>query len=128
MAYANYDMSEADEMARPRKCRRVCCMPSNQKFGPLGNDGEKRTVTAMTIDEYEAIRLIDLERLSQEECAERMNVARTTAQAIYNSARIKLAEFLVNGTVLSIMGGDYALCDGGHSGCGCARCHKRGCL
>ena len=114
-------------MPRPRKCRRVCRMPGNRRFGPLGGDGERAGIS-MTIDAFEAIRLIDLERLSQEECAVRMNVARTTAQAIYNSARMKLAEFLVDGAELSIGGGDYVLCDGGHHGCDCARCHKRGCF
>lgn len=112
-------------MPRPRKCRRVCCMPSSQSFGPLGNGDVERKVVVMTVDEFEAIRLIDLEQLSQEECAERMNVARTTAQAIYNSARKKLAEALVNGMELSINGGNYVLCDGEHSGCGCSHCHKR---
>jgi predicted DNA-binding protein (UPF0251 family) len=100
-------------------------MPGRQRFGPLGDDNGERTVVVMTIDEFETIRLIDLERLTQEECAERMNVARTTAQSVYNSARTKLAEFLVNGMELSIMGGDYVLCDGEHSGCGYGHCHKK---
>jgi hypothetical protein len=81
----------------------------------------------MTVDEFETIRLIDLEGLNQEECAERMAVARTTAQAIYNSARVKLAECLVRGMELSISGGDYVLCDGETGGCGCGHCHKRRC-
>lgn len=112
-------------MARPKKCRRVCCMPDNRSFGPLGNGGQKRKTIVMTVDEYETIRLIDLERLSQEECAKRMNVARTTAQSIYNSARMKLAEFLVDGMELSIGGGNYVLCDDEQSGFRCGHCHKR---
>ena len=65
----------------------------------------------MTVEEYETIRLIDLEGLTQEECAESMNVAQTTVQRIYNDARRKLAHSLVNGAVLKIEGGNYKLCD-----------------
>lgn len=110
-------------MPRPRKWRRVCCMPNSQSFGPL--DGQAGARIVMGIDEFETIRLIDLEGLSQEECAQRMGVARTTAQAIYSSARAKLAECLVKGMELSINGGDYILCDGESRGCGCGRCHRR---
>jgi len=114
-------------MPRPRKRRRICCMPTNQDFGPLEKDfGECKTVF-MTVDEFEAIRLIDLEGLSQEECANHMAIARTTAQAIYNSARVKLAECLVNGMKLSIGGGDYFVCEGGSGGYGCKHCYKIKC-
>ena len=66
----------------------------------------------MTVDEYEAIRLIDLSGLTQEECAGQMNISRTTVQGIYDEARKKLAESLVNGKILMIGGGEYQLCDG----------------
>ncbi len=111
-------------MPRPRKWRHVCRMPGNESFGPLPGGGAARGVINMTVDEYEAIRLIDLEGCSQEQCAEQMGVARTTAQAIYNSARVKLAECLVNGLELSIRGGDYILCNGDVRGCGHGHCHQ----
>jgi len=81
----------------------------------------------MTVDEYETIRLIDMEGFTQEECANQMNVARTTVQGIYFEARKKLAESLVNGKMLLIEGGEYRLCDGLGNGCGrgCRR-HRRG--
>jgi len=82
----------------------------------------------MTVDEYETIRLIDLEGLTQEMCAGQMNIARTTVQGIYNEARRKLARSLVSGTVLRIEGGEYRLCDGKETGCeedGCCR-HRHG--
>ncbi len=100
-------------------------MPKSQSFGPLDTTDNERKVVAMSVDEFETVRLIDLEGLSQEQCAQSMGVARTTAQAIYSSARIKLAQCLVNGLELSIGGGDYVLCDGGTHECG--HCHKKRC-
>ncbi|HOM43159.1 MAG TPA: DUF134 domain-containing protein, partial [Bacillota bacterium] len=49
----------------------------------------------------------------------------TTVQGIYNDARKKLAESLVNGKVLWIEGGEYRLCDGRGSGCGGGGCRRR---
>ena len=113
-------------MARPCKRRRICAMPGCGRFGPEGSRGSDRQAVTMTLDEYESIRLIDLEGMTQEQCAAQMNVARTTAQAIYNGARKKLAKCLVNGQELMITGGDYVLCDG-HSGvCGGGRCRRCG--
>ena len=93
------------DLARPRKWRKVCSLPERDRFGPLNSE------------EYETIRLIDLEGLKQEECADQMNIARTTVQGIYNDARKKLAESLVNGKVLIIEGGNYELCDGSRKNC-----------
>ncbi|MPM95482.1 hypothetical protein SDC9_142636 [bioreactor metagenome] len=56
-----------------------------------------------------------------------MGVARTTAQAIYNSARSKLANCIVNGMALDISGGDYVICEGEEYGCGCVHCPKKRC-
>lgn len=101
-------------------------MPGCSRFGPKGGRENGTQIIEMTVDEFESIRLIDLEGLTQEQCAERMNVARTTAQAIYNSARTKLAECLVNEKELRIEGGDYVLCDGDGAQWGCGRrCWQR---
>jgi predicted DNA-binding protein (UPF0251 family) len=99
-------------------------MPQNKVFGPLDTPESGVQVICMAIDEFEAIRLIDLEGLTQEECAERMGIARTTAQAIYNSARVKLAECLVTGMRLHLEGGNYILCNDRPSHCGGRHCHK----
>lgn len=114
-------------MPRPRKCRKVCCLPESNRFGPLGSPADSENYINMMVDEYESIRLIDLEGLTQEECANQMNIARTTVQGIYNDARKKLAESLVNGKVLIIQGGDYTLCDGKETYCGCGGCQRHRC-
>ncbi len=59
----------------------------------------------MTVDEFESMRLLDDEGLTQEACAARMNIARTTVTAIYDSARKKVADALVHGKRLLITGG-----------------------
>ncbi len=88
------------------------------------DDGESIN---MMVDEYETIRLIDLEGFTQEECAAHMNIARTTVQGIYDAARKKLADSLVNGKMLWIEGGEYRLCDGMGPGCSGRGCHRRRC-
>ena len=55
-------------MPRPRKWRRVCRLPQNTLFGPLAGIDDGTIV--MTVEEYETIRLIDLEGLNQEACAD----------------------------------------------------------
>lgn len=110
-------------MPRPRKCRRVCRLPENEGFQPLRPGAAGQVV--LTVDEYEALRLIDLEDLSQEDCGDYMGIARTTVQQIYGSARKKLARALVEGLPLRIAGGDFRLCDGTeHRRC-CGGCHRR---
>ena len=114
-------------MPRPFKWRRVCCLPENNRYGPLNAAENDNGVVQMSVDEYEAIRLIDTEGYTQEKCAEHMNVSRSTIQSIYDSARKKLSDSLVYGKVLWIEGGEYRLCDGRSDGCGGGGCHRHRC-
>ena len=97
-------------MPRPPRCRRVCALPEETEFGPR-RAACRGVAVVMTVDEYEAIRLIDLGGLTQEQCAAQMDVARTTVTGIYESARKKLAEAIVNGRRLRIEGGSYRVCE-----------------
>ena len=76
------------------------------------------------MDEFEALRLLDYENLTQEECARRMDIARTTVTGIYMRARRKVATALAEGRPLVIRGGSFAMCTG--DGCGCCR-RRAGC-
>jgi len=114
-------------MPRPRKWRNVCCLPESNLFGPfkMPNSG---IIIKMSVEEYETIRLIDFEGMMQQECADKMNVARTTVQRIYNDARQKLADTLINGHILIIEGGDYRLCLENNQNCGFGKCNRHRCF
>ena len=110
-------------MPRPKRCRRVFALPQYNTFQPTDPTPEDTEPVILTVDEYETIRLIDKEGLSQGECCEFMKISRTTVQEIYSAARKKLAEALVNGQPLKITGGNYRLCSEGEAYCGNG-CHK----
>ncbi len=110
-------------MARPTKCRRVCHYPETLGFSP--SDGKTSDPVIMTVDEFEVIRLIDREGLSQEEASVQLGVGRTTVQKIYETARKKLADALVLGLPLKIEGGDYHLCNGTDNTCPRHNCYRK---
>jgi predicted DNA-binding protein (UPF0251 family) len=60
----------------------------------------------LTKDEWEAVRLADLEGLYQESAAEMMKISRPTFGRIIESAHRKIADALVNGKALKIEGGN----------------------
>jgi len=109
-------------LSRPQKCRRVCAAPGYTEFAPHG--GCAKQAVTMALDEYEAIRLIDLEEMTQEQCAEQMGVARSTIQAIYTRARKKIAECIVHGRRLQIDGGDVRFCEHRGDTCGKSCCRR----
>ena len=88
--------------------REVSVLPKKEVFMPIGRNEETKDVI-LTLDEFEAIRLVDYEGFSQELCGEQMNVSRATAQRIHRSARNKMAVALVEGCSLRIEGGNYKL-------------------
>ena len=95
-------------MARPRKNRIVSALPGSEGFVPLGcKQGQCCGQVIMTVEEYETLRLIDYLKLTQEECAAHMEVSRPTITGIYEAARFKVADALVNEKQLLIEGGSY---------------------
>ena len=72
-------------MPRKQRCRWIDGYPDHWDFSP--EEVTDKEPVVLSLDEYETIRLLDRERMTQEQCAERMGIARTTVTAIYESAR-----------------------------------------
>ena len=92
-------------MPRPLKCRRGCSSPQAEYFKPRGIPVSELDEVIMTIDEFEAMRLADLEEHYQEAAAEKMGISRQTFGNIIMSAHKKVADAIVNAKALKIEGG-----------------------
>ena len=110
-------------MPRPIRVRRVCEEPKFTRFVPSG--GNKNVSKVLSIEEYEVIRHVDYQKMTHEECAKKMEISRTTVTEIYESARFKIADALINGKTLCIEGGNYRVCDGGECNAECINCGDR---
>ena len=97
------------DIPREPRCRRVSCEPKVNFYKPQGISRGDLQEVILKVEELEAIRLKDLLRLEQEECAQRMQVSRPTFQRVLTDARYKIAEALTNAKAIRIEGGDYCL-------------------
>ncbi len=79
-------------MSRPFCHRRIAGRPATPIFKPIGIPILELEEVVMTLDEFEAIRLADLDGLYQEQAAAQMNVSRATFSRIIEAAHRKLAE------------------------------------
>ena len=96
-------------MPRPPKCRRVEFLPDVTYFKPAGIPLRVLEEVRLSVEEAEAIRLKDLERLEQEQSAERMHISRPTFQRVLASARQKIADALLHGRAIRIGGGNFEM-------------------
>jgi len=96
-------------MVRPRLCKRVRFNPSITYFKPRGIPLRELEEVILHVDEYEAVRLKDLEGLEQEDCAKKMNISQPTFHRLVLSARKKIADAIINGKAIRIEGGNYRI-------------------
>lgn len=96
-------------MVRPRQCRKVEYEPQVTYFKPAGVPVVDLEEIILAVDEFEAIRLKDLECLEQEQCAKKMDISQPTFHRLIVSARGKIADALVNGKAIKIQGGNYKM-------------------
>ncbi len=94
-------------MSGRRRCRRVGFKPAFTSFGPAAAGLTEPVETVLTVDEFEAVRLKDLEGLDQSECAEKMDISQPTFHRLVISARKKIADALTHGKNIKIDGGHY---------------------
>jgi predicted DNA-binding protein (UPF0251 family) len=83
----------------------VAQLPQTNYYKPRGIPLSVLEEVTLTVDEFEAIRLTDLEGLYQADAAEKMSVSRQTLGRILESAHQKIADALVHGKALLIKGG-----------------------
>jgi predicted DNA-binding protein (UPF0251 family)/DNA-directed RNA polymerase subunit RPC12/RpoP len=99
-------------MPRPKQFRKVAKEPRVSVFKPAGIPRVELDEILVTVDEFEAFRLADFERLNQREASSVMHVSQPTFNRILSSARNKIAEAVVRGAALRFEGGEYVLpCD-----------------
>jgi uncharacterized protein len=113
-------------MSRPQCCRRVAGKPIASVFHPAGIPVRVPDEIVLALDEFEAIRLADLEGLYQEQAAERMSVSRPTFGRILAAAHRKVADALSNGKTLKIEGGTVRMQQPRSPRCECPRCRFTG--
>ena len=99
-------------MPRPKKCRLVNEYPHIAYFKPRGIPLRHLKEVVLSVDEYEALRLADLDGMNQEEASRIMNVSRQTFGRILEKARRTIADALVNGKAICIEGGEFKMTKG----------------
>lgn len=96
-------------MARPCKCRHIANQPGSTYFKPRGIPLTCLEEVCLALDEFEAIRLVDMEGMHHETASRRMKVSRQTVSNILASAHRKIADALTHGKALRLEGGPVRL-------------------
>ncbi|MBI9032848.1 MAG: DUF134 domain-containing protein [Bacteroidales bacterium] len=93
-------------MPRPKRHRQLQSPPTIGGLRPFGGKEKPKEQIHLLLEEYEAIRLSDYQNFPQQEAAQMMEISRPTFTRIYDKARKKMAESLIENKTLLIQGGD----------------------
>jgi len=96
-------------MARPKKIKFVENTPGVSYFKPRGIPLSKLEEVGLTVEELEALRLVEYLELQHQQAARKMRVSRTTFQRVLHSAHRKITDALINGRAIRIRGGNYQI-------------------
>lgn len=94
-------------MPRPRICRRIRRRPKCVYFKPAGIRMIDLDEIVLSLEEYEAVRLIDLDNIEQGKAGKQMEISQPTLSRLLKSGRKKISEAIINGKAIRIEGGDY---------------------
>ncbi len=87
-------------MGRPKIPRNICGKPADSCFKPNAIPMTQLEQVALAADEFEALRLVDLQGMQQQQAAIVMGVSRQTLANLVKAARYKVTDCLVNGKAL----------------------------
>ncbi|MGB4420571.1 MAG: DUF134 domain-containing protein [Candidatus Saccharimonadales bacterium] len=90
-------------MPRPRLNRRIMFNPNVTYFKPQGVPLRVLDVVELSLEETEALRLKNIEKLDQVECAKIMGTSQSTLQRILTRAYNKISEAIINGKAIKIV-------------------------
>lgn len=89
-------------MPRPHKHRRVRGNPNSSYFKPAGIPTQGLEKVELTLAEFEALRLKDVQGLDQNTCAQEMTISQPTFQRLLSKAREKVATAIIKGQAIEI--------------------------
>lgn len=98
-------------MPNRKRHRRITMPPPMEGFKPFGIPMRELESVNLLFEEFEAVRLVDYENLTQEQAAEKMKISRPTFTRLYDKARKNIAKAFVEGKAIIIKGGDYVTDD-----------------
>jgi predicted DNA-binding protein (UPF0251 family) len=82
-----------------RKCRKL---KDEKIFKPIGVPMVELSTNTLEIDEFEAMRICDIEGKSQIEAAVKMNISRGTIQRLLNTGRYKLMDAILHSKAIEV--------------------------
>ena len=103
-------------MVRPRKVKFVNFEPGVTYFKPRSIPLNLLEEVELNLDELETLRLVNIEKLNQEDAAKKMKIHQSTFQRTLTRAREKITDALVNGKAIKINGGEYNMPGGDGTG------------
>lgn len=96
-------------MPRRRRLRKVVAPPGFKGFKPYGVFKSSNDMVELLYEEYEALKLSDYDGLNHASAAGLMGVSRPTFARIYESARKKIAQALVENKEIKAVYGNALL-------------------